>query len=56
MLLMTGCLFRLRERPHGAKYFRQALDKLLELRQLREAIFVALNEDAHANDNAACAR
>ncbi len=54
MLLMTGCPFRLRERPEGAKYFRQVLQKPPELPELREAISAALNEDAHANDNAAC--
>src|SRR5262249_47500024 len=51
LLLMTGCPFRLRERPEGARYFRQVLQKPLELRQLKEAIAAALNEDAHANDN-----
>jgi DNA-binding response OmpR family regulator len=56
MLLMTGCPFLLRDRPDGTKYFRQVLQKPLELPHLREAISAALNEDAHANDNAACAR
>jgi two-component system response regulator PilR (NtrC family) len=55
MLLITGCPFRLRERPVSAQYFRQVLTKPLQLRQLREAISAALNEDAHANDNVACA-
>jgi DNA-binding response OmpR family regulator len=56
MLLMTGCPFHLQKRPDGAKYFRQVLQKPLELRQLGEAISAALNEDTHANDNTACAR
>jgi DNA-binding response OmpR family regulator len=43
MLLMTGCPFRLRERPDGAGYFRQVLQKPLDLWQLREAIAAALN-------------
>jgi two-component system sensor histidine kinase/response regulator len=54
MILITGCPFRLQERPHGAKYFRQVLQKPLELADLREAISAALNEDAHAHDSAAC--
>ncbi len=56
LLLMTGCPFLLRERPGWAVYFREVLQKPLELRQLREAISAALNEDAHANDHAACPR
>jgi CheY-like chemotaxis protein len=56
MLLMTGCPFLLRERADGVKYFRQVLQKPLELQQLKEVISTTLNEDAHAIDNAACAR
>src|SRR5262249_31978869 len=56
MLLMTGCPLRLRERPEGVKYFCQVLQKPLGLRELTGAISAALNEDAHATDNAACPR
>ena len=56
MFLMTGCPFRLRERPEGVKYFRQVLQKPLELPHLRAAISAALKEDAHANYHAACPR
>ncbi|HLN27461.1 MAG TPA: response regulator [Gemmataceae bacterium] len=56
MILMTGCPFRLRERPEGAKYFRQVLQKPPELPHLREAISAALKEDPHANHNAAYPR
>jgi DNA-binding response OmpR family regulator len=54
MLLITGCPFRLSERPDGARYFRQVLQKPLELCELRQAITAALNEDAHAEDTAGC--
>jgi DNA-binding response OmpR family regulator len=56
MLLMTGCPFRLRDRPEEARYFRQVLTKPLELPELREAITAALNEDSHGHTNAACLR
>jgi DNA-binding response OmpR family regulator len=56
MLLVTGCPFHLRERPDGAKYFRQVLQKPVELPHLREAISAALKENAHANDTAVCPR
>ena len=49
MLLMTGCPFHLRERPDGVKYFRQVLQKPLELPHLRQAISAALKEGAHAS-------
>jgi FixJ family two-component response regulator len=51
MLLMTGCPFYLRERAKGAAYFRQVLQKPLELPELRSAIVAALNEQTHANAN-----
>jgi DNA-binding response OmpR family regulator len=54
-LLMSGCPFCLDERPDDAKYFRQVLQKPLDLWQLRGAISAALTEGAHANDQAACA-
>jgi len=56
MILMTGCPFRLRDRPEGVKYFRQVLQKPLELPHLREAISAALKEDPHACHDAACPR
>jgi two-component system, sensor histidine kinase and response regulator len=56
MILMTGCPFRLREQPHGTQYFRQVLQKPLELSELREAISAAVNEDEYAHENAACSR
>jgi two-component system OmpR family response regulator/two-component system response regulator MprA len=55
MVLMTGCPSRLRKRPDVARYFRQELQKPLELQQLKEAISGALDEDAHAVENAPCA-
>jgi DNA-binding response OmpR family regulator len=56
VILMTGCPSRLAELPEGTKYFREVLQKPLELPQLRAAISAALNEDAYAHDNAACLR
>jgi CheY-like chemotaxis protein len=55
MLLMTGCPFRLREKPNDARFFRQVLLKPLDLQQLRRAVSAALYEDAHADDQEACA-
>jgi len=52
MLLMTGCPWRLQERPDDAKYFRRVLKKPMELPELREAISQALNEVNHANATA----
>jgi DNA-binding NtrC family response regulator len=54
ILLMTGCSFRLRERPDDAKYFRQVLQKPPELQHLRKAISAALNEGHYASDNTTC--
>jgi DNA-binding response OmpR family regulator len=54
MLLMTGCPFCLRERPQCAQYFRQVLQKPLELPELRNAISAALNQNGYAHDNATC--
>ncbi len=56
LLLITACPFLFRERPEGARYFRQVLPKPLDLRQLREALSAALKEDDRATDQAACAR